>query len=102
MYAMSNGREIERLEVAEGVMPALFAPHLEAAAARLQPAVAQAEMPRQVVIERVAARLRLERQHEGRVGVDVDRLDRIHLDRYGEAHVSIPSGDGSIARRAAL
>jgi hypothetical protein len=27
----------------------------------------------------MAAALRLERQHEGAVGVDVDPLDRIHL-----------------------
>ena len=34
----------------------------------------------------MAARLPLERQREGRIGVDVDRVDRIHLDRDGETH----------------
>jgi hypothetical protein len=30
--------------------------------------------------------LRFEREREGRIGVDVDRVDRIHLDRDGETH----------------
>ena len=34
------------------------------------------------------ARLPFERQREGRIGVDVDRVDRIHLDRDGESHAT--------------
>jgi hypothetical protein len=37
----------------------------------------------------VAAGLTLDRQREGRVGVDVDALDRVHLDRDGEAHAGL-------------
>jgi hypothetical protein len=33
----------------------------------------------------MAARLRLQHQREGAVGVDVDRFDRVHLDRDAKA-----------------
>ena len=48
--------------------------------------LAEAEVPGLVVVERVAALLRLEPQHEGAVRVDVDGGDRIHLNGDGEAH----------------
>ncbi len=78
--------EIEGLELAETVMPATLAAHLEPASARAQPAVAQAQMRRQVMVERMAARLRFERQHEAGVAIDVDGFHRIHLDRHREPH----------------
>jgi hypothetical protein len=35
------------------------------------------------------ARLRFERESKGRIRVDVDRIDRIHLDRDGESHADL-------------
>ena len=81
-----HGCEVEGLEGAEAEMIAALAPHLEPARPRIEPAVAQAQMLGQVVTERVSAALGLERQHEGGVGVDIDGLHRVHLDRDGEAH----------------
>jgi hypothetical protein len=62
--------------------PALAA-HLQPPRLRRQLAVAQRQVLRQVVIKRVPSRLPLEREHEGRIGVDIDRLDRIHLNADG-------------------
>src|SRR5438067_13539832 len=67
---------------------ALAADHFERPAARVKPAVAQSQRWREVMIERMSARLRLERQRKGRIRIDVDRVDRIHLDRDGETHLS--------------
>ena len=55
------------------------------AVATMRP-VAVAELARQVVVEPMAAALGLERQGEGAVAVDVDGLERVHLDRDGERH----------------
>ena len=44
-------------------------------------AVAEGQIARQVVPEHVPARLRFQRQGEGGIAVDIDRLDRVHLDR---------------------
>ena len=79
--------EVELLVVAEYVVGALPAEHFELAALGVEPAVAQGQRLRQVMIQRVAAPLRLERQRKGRIRVDVDRVDRVHLDRDGETHV---------------
>jgi hypothetical protein len=40
------------------------------------------------MVQRVPPRLCLERQREARIRIDVDRIDRIHLDRYGETHTA--------------
>src|SRR3546814_6366120 len=43
-------------------------------------------------------RLGFERQHEGAVAIDVDGLDRIHLDRDGKAHGMIGLRDAAVGR----
>src|SRR5580704_9732367 len=84
--------EVELLELAEAVMIAVAAEHFERPAAGIETAIAQGQRLRQVVVQRMAARLR-----EGRIRVDVDRVDRIHLDRDGETHLS-SSADAVQAR----
>ena len=49
------------------------------------PAAAQGEVAHMVVPQRMAARLRLHHQGKGGIGVDVDGLDRVHLDRDAKA-----------------
>src|SRR5262249_53505980 len=80
--------EIDLLELAEAVVIAIAAEHFEGATAGAEPTVAQGQRLRQIVIERVAALLPLQRQREGRIGVDVDRVDRVHLNRDGETHAA--------------
>ena len=43
--------------------------------------------------ERMAPPLRFERERKGRIGVDVDRVDRIHLDRDGKSHAGLLVAD---------
>ena len=85
-----EGAQIEHLGGAERVVIAALAAHLQRARQRLHPAVVVTQVGRQVVIQTVAAALGLERQHERAVAVDVDPLDRIHLDRHGKAHRALP------------
>ncbi len=82
--------EVELLRGAEAVMMAVAADHLERPPAGIEAPVAQAQRLGQVVEQRMAAGLRLEREGEGRIRIDVDRVDRIHLDRDGETHGSSP------------
>jgi hypothetical protein len=73
---------------------AAFAPHLQWARRRIDALLAKEKVARQIVKQRMAALLRLQRQHEAAVDVDVDGLDRIHLDGDGETHgVANPSFD---------
>src|SRR5205085_57694 len=80
--------KVEFLELAEAVVVAETAEHFERPATGIEAAVAQGQGLRQIMVQRMAARLRLERQREGRIRVNVDRVDRIHLDRDGETHLS--------------
>src|SRR3546814_17641270 len=73
-------------------MVAALAPHRERPGMGVEAVVPEGEVARQVVIEGMAAPLRLERQHECRIGVDVDAVDRVHLDGDGEAHMLLPPG----------
>ena len=52
-----------------------------------------------VIGQRVAARLGLQKQREGRIAADVDPLDRVHLDGDVEAHRVRSAGLGLIAKR---
>ncbi len=78
--------EIEFLEIPKAMVVAVPAEYFERPSAGREPAVAQGQRLRQVVVERMAARLRLKRQGKGRIRIDVDRVDRIHLDRDSETH----------------
>ncbi len=64
------------------------AEHFEPPAAGMEAAVAQRQRLRQVMMQRMAPALCLQRQREGRIRVDIDRVDRVHLDRDGETHAS--------------
>ena len=65
---------------------ALLAPDLKRPAARHHAPFAVKKPVGRVVEEGMAARLRLKRDAKGGIGVDVDRPDRVHLDRYLECH----------------
>src|SRR5215469_5625167 len=47
-------------------------------------------MPGQIMVEGMAAALRLERERKGRIRIDIDALDRIHLDRHRQSHWPLP------------
>ena len=59
--------EVELFDGAEAVMVALARAHLERPAAGVEPAVAQGQRLGQVMEQRMPARLRLEREREGRI-----------------------------------
>ena len=81
-----HGRQIETLSRAEVVVIARLAAHLQRPRAGHHPARVERQLAGQIMIQRVAARLGLESQREGAVGVDVDGLDGVHLDGDGETH----------------
>ena len=97
-------REIELGGFAECVVAAAPAFHGDGARAGEQPflapftlaldALAQRHMAYLVVPQSVASSLGLQHEGEGRVGVDVDRFDRVHLDRDLEraCHAQAPCG----------
>src|SRR5690606_7019615 len=86
--------EVDRLGGAEARVIAALAAHGQALDTGIDPAVQKAHRLGHVIEEAVAAALGLERKDEGAVGVDVDLLDRIHLDGDGEAHGRVPLGWG--------
>ena len=67
-------------------MVAALAADLERPGGGDDAALAVAQLARQIVVEPVAAALGLQRQGEAAVAVDVDGLERVHLDRDGERH----------------
>src|SRR3546814_16528447 len=73
-------------------MVAALAPHRERAGMGVKAVVPEGEVARQVVVDGVAAALRLKRQHKARIGNDVDALDRVHLEGDGKAHLVPPNG----------
>ena len=58
-------------------------------------ALVQRQGARRIVPEAVAARLRFQGQRERRIGVDVDGLDGVHLDRDAQAHGGFATRSGS-------
>ncbi len=80
-------------------MPALFAPERHRASSRGQAPVPEGERIRQIVEQRIAARLGFQAKGKGAVGVDIDALDRVHLNGDGESHGSgIQSGNAERPR----
>src|ERR1700735_269462 len=71
-------------------MAAMLAPYLQPPRARLQPIAGKPQIFDQIMVQHMAARLRLKRQHEGRISVDIDGLDRIHLDRNNKTQDGSP------------
>jgi hypothetical protein len=55
-------------------------------------AVAEDQVGWRVVPDRIAALLGFQAQHEGRIAVDVDRRDMVHLDGDVELHGGILTG----------
>ncbi len=84
----SNSVSSTVLGFAQGEMIAALAPDRHATCNRLHLAFVKAQMTRQVMPDFVAAALGFERHHEAGILVDVDRLDRIHLQRDGQASFS--------------
>ena len=83
-----HGGEIDAFGCAERRVTTFFAPHRQPACASQYAAVMEHQILGQVVVQRVAPALRLQGEDEGRVGVDVDVFDRVHLNRDGKAHES--------------
>jgi hypothetical protein len=81
-----DAREIEALGGVDAVMVALDVAHRERLHLGHHLAVPHREAVRRVIEQPVPARLRLQQQREGRIAGDPDLLDRVHLDRDGEAH----------------
>ena len=74
---------------AKGEMVSPHVTYRECPAARGDCAVAKCEIARAVIEKRMPARLRFQREREGRIASDVDALDGIHLDGDGEWHAII-------------
>jgi hypothetical protein len=68
---------------------AKLAPDFYRPAARHDPALDEGQPVRSVEEQMMPARLRLKRDAEGRIGVDVDRPDRVHLQGYLQGHRSL-------------
>ena len=93
-----HGGEVDRLGCPELDVIAALAAEPERPGGGDDPALAVAELARQIVVEAMAAGLGLERQGEAAVAVDVDGLERVHLDRDGERH-AYPEGAGGAGGR---
>src|ERR1700757_4960190 len=76
--------KVEFLKGAKAMVIALPALHLERATAGVKPPVAKGQRLRQIMEQCMSASLRFECERECRIRVDIDRVDRVHLDRYGE------------------
>ncbi len=73
-------RQVPGLHPAQRMMIALHRPDVQGVAPRHHPAVVQGQPLRREVPQGVASGLGLQHQEEGRVGLDVDPLDGVHLD----------------------
>ena len=80
--------EITAALVAQRIVVALLVAHGDVIAGGEQRAAAQRQRLRLVIEQLVPAPLRLQHHGEGRITRDVDGLDRIHLHRYLQAHVT--------------
>jgi hypothetical protein len=89
--------KVDRLKPAQRGVIAALATHLQRPRLGAHHPVPKRQMLRQIVQQGVAARLRLKRQGEGRVGVDIHRFDRIHLDGNGQAHRDLLSSGEAAA-----
>ena len=75
--------EVDHLFRPQGKVIALPPAHLERARPGAEAAVAKHQVVGLIVVETVAPASCLEGEGERRVGVDVDRFDRVHLDGDG-------------------
>src|SRR3974390_3145127 len=71
-------------------MMAMLPHDFEWPSAGVDPPVVQSQRVRQVMEQGMPASLRLERERESRIRIDVDPIDRIHLNRNGEGHADLP------------
>ena len=78
--------EIEPALLEHGEMAIVAAPHRNASGRRRQPAVAVGQVAGGIMPELMAARLARQHDREGRIAGDIDRFERIHLDRDLERH----------------
>ena len=82
--------EVERLRGPERRVVAALATHLQRPGAGDEASLAEGQVLDEVVPEHVATALRRLGEGEGRIRVDVDPLDGVHLDRDGERHRGRP------------
>src|SRR6185312_9531442 len=78
--------EVEDARFAEAVMAACDPLDGDGIAHRPQPPFRKAEVFGRIIVETMSEFLRLEHDREGRIAVDVDLLERIHLDGDAQAH----------------
>ncbi|MPL89853.1 hypothetical protein SDC9_35895 [bioreactor metagenome] len=83
-----EARQIDLGLGAKGEVVPLLAPHGQRPAAGKHPALAVDQLVGRVIEQFMPPRLRLFGQPEGAVSVDVDRADRVHLDRNFQGHVA--------------
>ena len=81
--------QIELLERAKAVVVALPAHDFERPRAGIKPPVVQRQGVGQIMEQGMPAGLGFEGQSKGRIRIDVDRIDRIHLDRDGQSHADL-------------
>ena len=75
--------QIQRLGRSHREVIADLAAHLERSCLGDSAAIAQGQILGQIMVQAVPAGLRLQRQSEGGIAIDIDGVDRIHLDCYG-------------------
>src|SRR5437763_16224035 len=81
--------EVEFLERPEPMVVALSADNFERPGARIEPPVLKRQRVGQIMEQGMPAGLCFEGQRKRRIRIDVDRIDRIHLDRDGESHADL-------------
>ncbi len=84
-----EGRELDHLFIAQREMIALLAAQAHRPRARDRLAVAQGQLARMVVPQLVPARLGAEPHDERGIPLDIDALDRVHLDGNAQGHGSV-------------
>ena len=76
------GRQVDGLRFAQGEKVAGLAAHVQGARRRQDAAAGKRQVRGQVVAQAMAPALRLQGQGKGRIAVDVDAVDRVHLDGH--------------------
>ena len=81
-----GGRKIDDGGFAQGEMIAARVAHRKRTDARRHLAIAKRQVARAVIEQRMAPRLRFQRQRKSGIAADIDPLDRVHLDCDGKRH----------------
>ena len=81
-----DAAEVQDLPRAQREMIAVDPAHRQRTGMGDDRTVPETEIVRQIMEQRMTAPRGFQRQRKGAVAVDVDCIDRIHLDRDGKAH----------------